>query len=318
MTSDYQFDPELREEIATLPQLGGTDLGEARQRLDAAMRSLPAAPARGVTVLQQWAPGMNGQPDVPITVYRPNDPVEGTCILDVHGGGFTMGSASMNHAANLRLSERLAVTVASVDYRLAPEHAYPAALSDCYAALRWAQTGGFDRSASDQVSVALHGFSAGAGLCAGLSLWARDEGGPAIAFQYLGCPVLDDRLTSRSMMEFDDTPMWDRGLAAASWKAYLGKNSDTAPAYAAPARATDLTGLPATYIAVMTFDPLRDEGMEYAQRLVEAGVPTELHLFPGTFHGSNLVHRADISRRETRERDDVLRRGLSLPARQGI
>ncbi|WP_072807434.1 alpha/beta hydrolase [Rhodococcoides yunnanense] len=318
MQSNYPLDPELGDQLATLPELDNPDIDTSRRNLADAMARLPASDTSGVTVSHRAAPGSDGGPDVPVTVYTPDDRTSGACVLDVHGGGFTMGSAAMNHAVNLRIARRLGITVVSVDYRLAPEHPYPAALEDCYAALRWVHAGGHEDGGygdrAGEIRVALHGFSAGAGLCAALAVLARDQDGPPVAFQYLGCPLLDDSMSTGSMTRFTDTPMWTRAMTRTSWDSYLGPAGREVAGheYAAPARTTDLSGLPPAYVSVMTFDPLRDEGIAYALRLLECGVPTELHLFPGTFHGSNLIHRAAVSRRETDERIAVLRHGLSL------
>ncbi|MEV0111152.1 alpha/beta hydrolase [Nocardia sp. NPDC050799] len=315
MNSNYAVDSELGDQLTLLPKLDDPDLRVSRQSLADAMSRLPEPDSSGLTVTRREAPGRRGANHVPVTVYTPDLPARRACVLDVHGGGFTMGSAAMNHAVNIRIARRLNVPVVSVDYRLAPENPYPAAIDDCYSALHWVQSGGHEDD-DGAVDVALHGFSAGAGLCAALALLARDEGGPQVLFQYLGCPLLDDRLETKSMREFTDTPMWTRSMTATSWRSYLGSQyapGTPAPAYAAPARAEELSNLPPTYLSVMTFDPLRDEGIGYAQRLIDSGVRTELHLFPGTFHGSNLIHRAAISRRETDERIEVLRAGLSLP-----
>ena len=145
---------------------------------------------------------------------------------------------------------------------------------------------------------------------------ARDKGGPKLCFQCLGIPELDDRLETTSMRLFDDTPLWNRPNAVLSWKYYLGENfepgSPDVPVYAAPARATDLTGLPPAYISAMEFDPLRDEDVLYALKLMEAGVPVELHTFLGTFHGSSLFTHAAVSKRQEQEMLDVLRRGLGV------
>ena len=143
---------------------------------------------------------------------------------------------------------------------------------------------------------------------------ARDRGGPAICFQYLGIPELDDRLETPSMQQFHDTPMWSRPQAELSWAWYLGDahgRDDVSP-YAAPARATDVAGLPPAYISTMEFDPLRDEGINYALKLLAAGVSVELHSFPGTFHGSGIATGAAVTRREGVERFTVLRRALGL------
>jgi acetyl esterase/lipase len=142
-------------------------------------------------------------------------------------------------------------------------------------------------------------------------LLARDRGGPPICFQFLGIPELDHRLETASMTAFVDTPMWNRPNAVKSWQMYLGADHEgPVSIYASPSLAEDLTGLPPAYVTTMEFDPLRDEGILYALRLLEAGVSVELHSFPGTFHGSALVPFAAVSRRAGDELLVALRRGL--------
>jgi acetyl esterase len=143
---------------------------------------------------------------------------------------------------------------------------------------------------------------------------ARDRGGPRLCFQMLHIPELDDRLETPSMRAFTDTPLWNRPLAEESWKHYLGEGvtGDDVSPYAAPSRAGDLSGLPPTYISTAEMDPLRDEGILYGLRLLQAGVSVELHQFPGTFHGSSLVATAAVSRRGREEASVVLRRVLGL------
>jgi acetyl esterase len=221
----------------------------------------------------------------------------------------------MVHPHNLWMARELGVVVVSVDYRLAPEHPFPAGLEDCYAGLVWTAKNA-DALGVDADRIAIHGISAGGGLCAAMALLARDRGGPAIAFQYLGVPEIDDRLETGSMRDFLDTPVWNRPAAIVSWDSYLGpgkRGTADVPVYAAPAQATDLTGLPPAYVSAMEFDPLRDEDIAYAQALLAAGVPTELHLFPGTFHGSSIVATAAVTKREADEALTVLRRALALP-----
>ena len=146
-----------------------------------------------------------------------------------------------------------------------------------------------ERLELDPTRIAIGGGSAGGGIAAGLALMARDRGGPAICFQFLMIPELDHRLETPSMRQFDDTPMWNRHAAEQSWRWYLGSDhdGDVSP-YASPAIAADLSGLPPAYVSAMEFDPLRDEAIHYALRLLEAGVSVELHSYPGTFHGSAL------------------------------
>jgi acetyl esterase/lipase len=164
----------------------------------------------------------------------------------------------------------------------------------------------------DPARIAVAGQSAGGGLAAATALLARDRGGPALRFQLLEIPELDDRLDTPSMRAFTDTPLWNRPNAEWSWRHYLGPDhvAETS-AYAAPARARDLAGLPPAYVSTMEFDPLRDEGITYALRLLQAGVQVELHSHPGTFHGSALIAGAEVSQRGAREVVEALRRALS-------
>ncbi|UGQ12608.1 alpha/beta hydrolase [Yinghuangia sp. ASG 101] len=311
----YAFDPELAAAIALMPDVPLDDLPAVRA-MQAVFGAGPASAsgASDVTFTDAMAPGPAGAPDVLLRVYRPADAPDEPlpAVYDIHGGGFILGSVEVSHEGTLEMCRALGAVVASVDYRLAPEDPYPAGVEDCYAGLAWFAAEA-DRFGVDPARIVLHGASAGGGLAAGTALLARDRGGPSVLFQYLAMPELDDRLDTPSMRAFTDTPVWDRGKAAISWDAYLGpgrRGGADVPVYAAPARATDLRGLPPAYISVMEFDPLRDEGIAYAQALLGAGVSTELHLLPGTFHGSQMVRDAAVTRREKAERVAVLRRVL--------
>jgi acetyl esterase/lipase len=224
-----------------------------------------------------------------------------------------VGSVESEHAGSVLLASGVGAVVVSVDYRLAPEHPYPAGVHDCYAALRYLHEHATELGV-DTDRVALVGASAGGGLAAATALLVRDLGGPAVCFQMLHIPELDDRLDTPSMRTFVDSPVWNRPLAVDSWKAYLGPlhGSEDVPAHAAPARAEDLAGLPPAYVSTAENDPLRDEGITYALRLLQAGVSVELHQFPGTFHGSALVTTAAVSRRAQGEATAVLRRALRV------
>ncbi|MEO6083310.1 MAG: alpha/beta hydrolase [Umezawaea sp.] len=310
----YAFDPEVAAVIPMLPQMNITDLPAAREQMTAMMAQRIDDDSTGVTVREELVSGPEGAPDVRVRIYTPERIAAPAAIFDVHGGGFIVGDLDIDHPSNLRYARELGVVVVSVDYRLAPEAPYPAGLEDCYAALVWTVKNAAELGI-DPNRIVIHGASAGGGLCAGLALLARDRGGPAIAFQYLGVPELDDRLDTPSMRAFVDTPLWNRPSAEISWDCYLGpgvRGSADVPVYAAPARATDLAGLPPAYISVMEFDPLRDEGIAYAQALLAAGVTTELHLFPGTFHGSALAEHATVSKREVAEALAVLARALDV------
>jgi acetyl esterase/lipase len=310
------IDPELQALVDQLPSIDLSDPVAARagfEALLAAMRGeIPDVDT--LSIEDRPVPGWEGDPDVSVRLYRPKGaagPVPG--ILLIHGGGFIIGSVEAEHAGAAMTAIATGAVVASVEYRLAPEHPYPAGLHDCYSALKYvAEHGG--ELGIDPARIALSGASAGGGLAAGTALLARDLGGPPICFQMLHIPELDDRLETPSMRTFVDSPLWNRPLAELSWKAYLGAGADRADVspYAAPARATDLSGLPPAYISTAENDPLRDEGILYGLRLLQAGVSVELHQFPGTFHGSTLVTSAAISRRAQHESGVALRRALRV------
>jgi acetyl esterase len=308
----YAIDPELAVAAKFLPTLDLTDIPGQRRASAALLNATSTLDRPDAIVEDVSAPGGVGSPDIQMRIYRPKAfPAQPLPIIyDLHPGGFVLGSIEMNDVANRTLAIDLPAVVVSIDYRLAPETPFPGALEDCYAGVKWVGSHAAELN-GDASRISLHGYSAGAGLAAALALLVRDRSGPSINFQYLGAPQLDDRLNSSSMKRFIDTPFVRRGTAERSWEAYLGvgtPDSEHVSAYAAPARATSLTGLPPTYIAVAEFDPMRDEGIAYAQALLTAGVSVELHLFPGTFHSSFIVDTAVISRREIAEKVTVLRR----------
>jgi acetyl esterase/lipase len=309
----YTFDPELADVVPLLPEIDGDDPAIMRAFLSETIARLPPPDITGLQIEDRQVPGRDGDPAVPVRIYRPDELLAPAAVYRVHGGGFIAGDQETEHALNVRLARELGVVVVSVDYRLAPETPFPGPLEDIYAGLVWTADHA-DELGVDPQRIAIHGASAGGGLCAALALLARDRGGPHIAFQFLSVPELDDRLTTPSMTEFTDTPLWSRPRAVFSWDCYLGPGragTDDVSIYAAPARATDLTGLPPAYVSVMHFDPLRDEGIAYGLGLLAAGVSVELHLFPGTFHGSALIQHAAISQREQAEAVAVLRQALT-------
>ncbi len=307
------YDPELAAIVPLLPtDADWSDMTAARAAMEAMIAAAgPPPPDRDdVRYADSLIAGPEGAPEVRVRVYRPlQDAPTRPAILYLHGGGFCVGSIELEHAGASRYAAKAEAVVVSVDYRLAPEHPFPAGLEDCYAALCWMAS---DAGALgiDPSRIAVMGSSAGGGLAAALALLSRDRRGPALCFQVLGIPELDDRLDTPSMREFVDTPLWNRANAEVSWRYYLGDTNGEVSHFAAPARAKDLSGLPSAYISTMEFDPLRDEGMIYAMRLLEHGVSVELHQFPGTFHGSSLVTGAAVSKREAAEMLDAVRRAL--------
>jgi acetyl esterase/lipase len=309
--ADRRYDPELAAVIPLLPKTDMSDVEAARANLEQLLQGMPRPePPAHVGWEDRKIPGAAGAPDVGVRVYRPKKAsTSRPGLLYLHGGGFCIGSVEMEHEGALRPCADFDAVVVSVEYRLAPEHPFPAGFDDCYAALVW-MAGEAAALGIDTSRMAVMGGSAGGALAAAVALAARDRGGPELCFQVLNIPVTDDRLETPSMREFVDTPMWNRPAAALSWKYYLGDAPGEVSPYAAPGRATDLRGLPPAYVSTMEFDPLRDEGIQYALRLLEAGVSVELHQFPGTFHGSAVIPTAAVSRRSTEEMMAALGRAL--------
>jgi acetyl esterase/lipase len=314
----YAFDPDFEKLLPLLPAIQDLDSLEAIQAIrEQRMDMFGEVVDRDDVVKQdRTVPGPDGAPEVPIRIYRPKADAAAprAGVFEIHGGGFLIGSIDMMDAWCQRIAIDCDAVVVSVEYRLAPENPFPAGLEDCYAALCWMAEQAGDLG-TDRDRIAIAGQSAGGGLAAATALLARDRSGPALCFQLLEIPELDDRLETPSMQAFTDTPLWNRPNAVWSWKHYLGPDhSGEVSPYAAPARAKDLSGLPAAYVSTMEFDPLRDEGILYALGLLQAGVPVELHSYAGTFHGSALLPMADSSKRNTEEVISVLKRRLSAKA----
>ena len=324
---NYNFDPELAEFAATVSgdmsaMLPGIDLGDpvaAREAVNAMLAAMNSSADTSELKVEDRM--IRGPEDVQVRIYTPRNynygPLPG--LLYIHGGGFFVGSIDTEHAFSATIAAHVGIIVISVEYRLAPEDPFPAGLEDCYATLNWMYTDALELNI-DVNRIGVSGQSAGGGLAAALALLTRDRGGPSLCFQLLNIPELDDRLETTSMRTFIDTPMFNRPSAEESWTYYLGEctkpgSPDVSP-YAAPARAIDLSGLPPTYIITMEFDPLRDEGIIYAMRLLEAGVSVELHTYPGTFHGCSIVAAASVSQRIESEMLDSLRRGLHVQLKE--
>ena len=227
---------------------------------------------------------------VGVRLFRPPGLTESTpALLWIHGGGYVMGTAQQDDRLCRRFSARLGITVASVDYRLAPEYPYPAPLEDCYTALTWLA----GLPAVDRGRIAIGGASAGGGLAAALALLARDRGEVAPIFQLLAYPMLDDR--SSTTGDKPNHRLWTTRSNHFGWTAYLG---DADPQIAVPARRDDLSGLPPAWIGVGTNDLFHDEDLAYAERLSGAGVPCEVEVVPGVFHGfDQFLPKAQVSRR---------------------
>lgn len=283
--------PGLRHPAAAMiPSIGPVSLKAVR-----AARGPSGMPTRGgVTVTRH---DVDGGQDV--YVYTPAAP-NGGALLWIHGGGTIIGTPEIDHQRCVRMARDTGAIVVSTRYRLAPEHPFPAGHDDCYAALRWLHDGAAERGI-DAARIGVGGASAGGGLAAGVVQRAVDEGLP-VAFQLLVYPMLDDRTPTRPA-DRRGALVWTRRSNAFAWDAYLGAGhaEREVPAYAAPARRTDLAGPPPAWIGVGDLDLFHDEDVDYARRLEAAGVPVELLVEPGMYHAADiLAARATSMRAFTR------------------
>ena len=310
------IDPEVRvpldQLLAAMP--GGfnavPDIVQRRATVEAMLSGIEVPDNPNVSKEDRTIPGPEGEPDITVRVYRPvNATGELPGIYFIHGGGMILGSVEGEDATATLICDQTNALVVSVEYRLSPEHPHPAPVEDCYAGLVWmaknATELGFDPD-----RLAIYGASAGGGLTIATALLARDRGRPALTFMMPIYPMIDDTNTTASSDEIVDIGIWDRAGNIEAWAWYLG--GKPADQYAAPARASDLTGLPPAFIDVGTVDLFRDEDIAFAQRLMAAGVPTELHVHPGSYHAAEtFAADAALSRRIWSMRLDALRRALS-------
>ena len=301
------FDPELQSMLDALgPQPSLTlDLLPAARAGRVANDPAALIAGRRVGHHDVEIPGHDGDP-ISIAVFARDDhTASGPGIVFIHGGGMVLGDRFDHVHIALDWVERHDAVVVSVDYRLAPEFPDPYPVEDCYASLRWTVEHAGELGI-DPTRILIAGGSAGGGLAAGTALLARDRGGPALIGQLLLCPMLDDRDRSVSAEQIDGVGVWDRGSNRTGWGALLGTRSGTGDVsiYAAPARATDLSGLPPAFIDCGSAEVFRDEDVAYASALWAAGVQAELHVWPGGFHGffefapDTVIARRAIAARE--------------------
>jgi acetyl esterase/lipase len=279
--------PEIAPIATTLPTLDLEDVAAARAFMAELTGQAERARPEGLSVVDRTLRAADGS-GIGVRVYRREDLARPPALVFFHGGAFSTGDLDTEDAVCVRYALEAGCAVVSVDYRLAPEHPYPAGLDDCFAALG-AVAEQADELDLDRERLAVGGGSTGAGLAAAVALLARDRGGPALTLQLLVMPVLDDGLDTPSLRAGTDAPMLDSAGLAAMWRLYLGTDTTDVEPYAAPARATDLAGLPQAYVMVAGMDPARDGGIGYARRLMEAGVEVELHVVPGVPHAFDVL-----------------------------
>ena len=316
VSSKHLVDPELAPALDQFPPFNFSPetLPMMRAGLEEMAKATAGAAVAGVEREEKFVPGPKGAPDVRVLIYTPTGTKSPRpAYLHIHGGGYIMGRPEMGEPTNMALAKELGCTIVSVDYRLSPETAHPGPVEDCYAALKWLHSNAKSLGV-DANRIAIGGESAGGGLSAGLALLTRDRGEIKLIFQLLIYPMLDDRTCTHS----DPHPyageyIWTPESNRFGWKSLIGAEpggKNVSP-YASAARAEMLEGLPPAFISVGALDLFLEEDVEYARRLARAGVPTELHVYPGAFHGFNMSAPSRVSSNFNRDSMEALRKALN-------
>ncbi|MFJ4647020.1 alpha/beta hydrolase [Streptomyces bobili] len=316
------FDPELAAALELIkdmitPGMSMEDIETVRRSPGIALLAQVDLTAGGAfEVEDRTVPGAEGSPEISLLICRPTAPAPDRprpVVYHVHGGGMVLGTNRVGVDQILDWARELDMVVVSVEYRLAPEHPYPAPVDDVYAGLLWTAEHAKELGA-DPERIVIAGASAGGGLTAALALLLRDRGGPRPVGQVLLCPMLDDRNDTPSSHQMAGLGVWDRTANETGWTALLGEvrgGPDVSP-YAAPARAEDLSGLPPAFLDVGSAETFRDEVVAYASRIWQAGGVAELHVWPGGFHGfDGFAPQATVSRAARTAQLEWLRRLLA-------
>jgi acetyl esterase/lipase len=312
----HRLDPELAPVFTARLVVDLNDIDGARKQRAEMLAALGVAePSTTVSHSDHLAPGVDGNPDVMVRVFRPigvplSEPLP--CVYWTQGGGYVLTAPDLDDAWCAGLVDAHRCVVVSVDWRRAPEHPFPAAADDCYAGLVWTVTNAAELGV-DAARIVIAGHSSGGGSAAGLALIVRDRAEFSLAHCMLIYPMLDDTNSTNSSYEVTDAQVWSRASNEIGWRAYLGDTYGTehVSPYAAPSRMVDLSGLPPTSILTGELDLFIDENLIYAQRLMHARVPTELYVYPGAPHAfDRMVPDAAVSRQFYADRDAVLHRAF--------
>ncbi len=314
MSSRHLVDPQLLPILDMMPPLSLSAETLPGIRARAAPLQVDPADLERTELQIRTIPGPAGAPDLAVLVYRPAG-ANGAlpAILHIHGGGYVLGDAKSQEPVHRALAADLACVIVSVNYRLAPETVFPGAVEDCYAALAW-MVGQAQDLGVDTARIGVMGESAGGGLAAGLALLARDRGEYKLAFQHLIYPMIDDRTcVPAESHPYVGEFVWTPASNHFGWTSILGHEPgrDGVSPYVAAARAEDLSGLPPTYIATGALDLFLEEDLEYARRLIRAGVPLELHVYPGAFHGFHWAVQSEVAQTAARDARSSLARALN-------
>jgi acetyl esterase/lipase len=305
------LDPELQLfETFALPDLADVAAVRAWARgLSANAPSPDPGMVRELNIVERVIPGKANTPPIPIRIYHPRSAKRVPVLLYLHGGSFIMGDLDTEHLTCVRYAHESGAGVIAVQYRLAPENPFPAGVEDCYAALEW-----ISRNAAqlemDESRIAVGGCSAGGNLASAVAIMARDRGGPRPVLQMLIYPALDDRMVSVSVNSSGPQFVFSRPTLGFMWRHYLGGAGIATSAYAAPTRVTDCSNLPSAYIEACELDPLRDETIEFASRLLQSGISVDFHVVPGAPHGFDMVSSAAVTRQAFANRSAALRKAF--------
>ena len=316
MSTRHMVDPELLGALENAPNMEHTkeSLPEFRTVMNQTIREASASFTLplNVELSERMVPGPAGAPDVRVLVFQPKDgKKDHPAYLHIHGGGYIIGFADMSNPGNYMLAATLNCVVISVDYRLAPETLFPGPVEDCYAALKWLHDNAAELGVNKN-RIAIGGESAGGGLAAGLALLARDRGEVPLIHQQLVYPMIEDR-PPKDPHPHTGEFIWNSKQNEFGWTSYLGKapgGKDVSP-YAAAARAADVSGLPPTLLTVGALDLFLDEDVDYAMRLSRAGVPVELHVYPGAYHGFDMAFESRAAQIHAHDQLEALRQAFA-------